>query len=470
MIDTIKQTASKGVLAGKQRTYNEISELLDKKWDIPQNERTIERMMALDKALGNPSQKVKTILFAGTNGKSLSAYFTSKLLKTENLKIGTFFTPHFLSYKEHFVFNDEMISNKAFTEVANEVIFAADNLGLKFSAQEILTEMAFLYFVQQGADVALMEVSKGGKFNPVNICNVSVAVITRIVPVSSTVDAKENDAAVKDIMGIVKKGTYVASGDQNKNNLNLMQEIVKEAGAHWAMPIRKLAALRYPYEQIHGRCAALAERASQLFVEKVLARESMMIGANLLTRPKGQRGRPTLEEKRLLETSPKKTLEQFWKEVINDLPSRFQLLDKEKPSVLLDNAQNLDSFKNLLLGIRLLHYQHPVKGLALIIGATKNSLHSEEFTKLVRYFFKKTAGQLFICPIESNPIFGETDTWDVEKVSNDMKALKIKVKACNSFDDAFEQAKKAVDERNGLIVLTGSNSVIYQFWKNKGKI
>ena len=48
-----------------------------------------------------------------------------------------------------------------------------------------------------------------------------------------------------------------------------------------------------------------------------------------------------LEAKRQSELNPKKTVEQFWKENTNELPARFQLLDKEKPSILLDNASNL---------------------------------------------------------------------------------------------------------------------------------
>ena len=35
---------------------------------------------------------------------------------------------------------------------------------------------------------------------------------------------------------------------------------------------------------------------------------------SLLTKQKGQRGRPTLEIKRQAELNPKRTIEQFWKE------------------------------------------------------------------------------------------------------------------------------------------------------------
>ena len=103
------------------------------------------------------------------------------------------------------------------------------------------------------------------------------------------------------------------------------------------------------------------------------------------------------------------------------------------------------------------------------MAAAKDTMHNEEFLKLVRYFFKKTAGQLLICPIES-PVPGvhEEESWDIEQVTNDVKSMKIKARACKNFEEAFEVAKKSVDERYGLIVITGSHSIVNTYWRSKG--
>jgi len=108
------------------------------------------------------------------------------------------------------------------------------------------------------------------------------------------------------------------------------------------MPIRKLVPLSYPFEQLHGRCAALAERICYIYVNKFANKDAVVVTGTLLTKQKGRRGRPTLEAKRQSELNPKKTLEQFWKDIHCTLSGRFQLLDKEKPTLLLDTAQNLD--------------------------------------------------------------------------------------------------------------------------------
>ena len=42
------------------------------------------------------------------------------------------------------------------------------------------------------------------------------------------------------------------------------------------MPIRKLAPLAYPFEQLHGRCAALAERICQIYVDDFLHESTLV--------------------------------------------------------------------------------------------------------------------------------------------------------------------------------------------------
>ena len=144
------------------------------------------------------------------------------------------------------------------------------------------------------------------------------------------------------------------------------------------------------------------------------------------------------------------------------------MLDKEKPSILLDNASNLDAFKNLLLGTRLLHYQKPIKGITLVLGCTNSELNFTEFLKLLRYFFKKTSGQVIVCPVAPTPGQLNATTWDVEKVTNDIKSMKIKARSAKSFKEAFEAAQKTVDERHGLVIVTGSPSIVSEYWHYKG--
>ena len=473
MIDSSKQSNIKPNLPlGKQRNYNEIVEYLDKHWQVNANSKTLDRIKKLNVAFGSPAERLAAGLVAGTNGKSLTIHFTTKLLKEEKIKFGAFYSPHILTYNERFIINNEAISNKSFTEIGNDVINKAENLGLECYTQELLVMMAIVYFTQQEVEVALFEVKEGGTFDAANILDAKVAAITRATPDDVKTTEEELQKILSEMVGIVKTGTWVVSGDQNKQHLQLMQNQIKPRGGNWAMPIRKLAALPYPFEQLHGRCAALAERIAQMFVEKFYNKNALVLSESILAKQNGKRGRPTLDDKKRQLENPKKTVDQVWKETVSELPlnkGKFQLLDKEKPSILVDTACNVDAFKNLLLGVRLLHYQRPLKGLTIIVAAPQDAMHNEEFLKSTRYFFKKTSGQIFICPIEEVvPGIKEETSWDIEKVANDLKVMKVKAKACKSFEEAFDLAKKSVDEKYGLVVITGSTSIVNKYWQQKG--
>lgn len=462
-----KQTQTDNhVITGSQRTYNEIIELFDSLWHTNLNDTTKHAMKQLDKAFGNISQQLNTVLIAGTNGKSLTTHFTKRLLHEEGLTVGSFFSPHILTYNERFAINNDTITNKIFTELANEVVNAATSLNIEANTFELLTMMALLYFKNNKVGVALLEVGKNGPTDATTICTPKIAAITRVTKETST--EEETYSLIKEVLSIVQPGTHVVSADQSKLNLQVMQTIAEEMGGIWSMPIRKLAPLQYPFEQLHGRCAALAERIAFLFINSLADLSEDALSKSLLAKQKGQRGRPTLAAKKESENNPKKTIDQFWKETLATMPGHFQLLDKEKPSILLDNASNIDALANLLLGIRLLHYQRPLKGLTLILGCNNQNLDLPELLKILRYFFKKTSGQVIVYPITNATHSTSASTWDVEKVTNAIKTMKIKTKSAKTFSEAFESAQKSVDERHGLVVITGSTEVLGDYWKHKG--
>lgn len=465
---TIVTATTQAVQPKKQRSYAEVVEFLDANWKTNLDDSSLSKLTQLDQALGSLSKKVSTIVVGGTNGKSLTIGFTAKLLREENLTIGTFTAPHVLTYNERFCLNNTTIANKAFTEVANDVINTAESIGLALNSIEILTMMALVYFAQNNVDVAIIEAQESGLPRTSMILNPTVVGITRIAEGASPALNKADAETIRSFLHSVKHASHVVSADQSKLNLQLMQDLVKEMSGTWEMPIRKLAPLAYPFEQLHGRCAALAERIATIFVNEIVNQNSVTVTETLLTKIKGQRGRPTLEAKRRSELNPKKTLEQFWKDTINDMPGRFELLEKEKPTILLDNAANLDAIRNLLLGIRLLNYSRPLKGLAIILGNNNPDIDTEELLKLIRYFFKKSSGSIIICPATPSGENINGKSWDAEAIAQELKNMKVKARAATTLAEALAIAQSSVDERNGLIAIGGSQEIVAEYWRAKG--
>lgn len=458
-----KQLHNDAIPLNKQRTYHEIIQLLDSKW-TPQRSRHLSCLPDLDTIFGSIAKKLNTVFVSGTNGKSLTINFTGQLLAHEGLKVGLFYAPHVITYNERFSVNHELISNKIFTELANEVINAAETNNLAYDTSDVLTMLALLYFHQQKVDGVICEVNECDPLYTTALCAPKIVAITRV---TDQQEQKElSKIALEKILETAQVGTHVVSAEQSKIYLQDMLEITQSKGGIWAMPIRKLATLSYPFEQLHGRCAALAERIGEIFINNFLSQEKIK-SHSLLAKQKGQRGRPTLEAKEQARINPRETLEQFWANTVNNLPYRFQLFEKEKPMVLLDNANNFDAFENLLLGIRLLHYQRPLKGLCLVIGANNPDLEKDEFLKLLRYFFKKTSGSIVVCPVTPIPGDAHQTISNVEKVTNNIKSMKIKARSCKNFKEAIEAATSSVDERHGLIVIAGSSSLLAQYTHNK---
>lgn len=452
----------------KQLSYNEIIEYLDARWSI-ETDKTLKRFKAIDLALGQIAKVTPSILVTGTNGKSLTADFATKLLREEGLNVGTLTSPHILNYNERIAINNEILSNKKFSDIANLVINTIEQAQINASSSEILTAMAISAFVETGVDVAVLETHELGSWDPTTLCNPKIVAITRVTSDKLTADSPEFIEFVDQIGNIASKDTFVISADQSKLNLQTIQAQALKNGAKWAMPIRKLAALPYPFEQLHGRCAALAERTVQIFVENFITNNAIIVSKSLLIRPKGQRGRPSLAAKRQSELNPRRTIDQFWKECTTSLPGRFQILEKEKPSILLDTASNIDALTNTLLGVRLINYKKNLKGLTLIIGCDNNEIHHPEFLKQLRYFFKKVSGQVIFCPVKgTKDNSGSKEKFDIEGLTNDVKNIKVKAQSANDFIEAFDLAKKSVDERYGMIIITGSKNIVSEYWSNKG--
>ncbi len=466
MLTSVEQARKKsGSPLGKIRNYNEIIDHLSSLKSYEYSETAVQRMQQLDKALNSPSSNIDVILVCGTNGKSLTMHFAAKLLKEEQFKVGISYSSNFLSYNERIVLDFESIANKTFTDLLNEVINAAEQANIASTSYELLHMAAILHFVNEKQDAVIAEVGYGGRLDALCAFTPKIAALTRVADDQYGTLGTDLDQIAFEMLEIAKEKSWFISAEQSKIRLQKMKSLADSRGVLWAMPIRKLSALPYIFEQLYGRVASLGERIAQIYVEDIKHKFSPFLRGNLLATEKGRRGRPTLEAKRNSELNPIKTLKGFWTEEFSLLKGRFELLDKEKPSILLDNASNLDALNNLFLGIRLLHYQKPLKGLNIIMGLNK-SVDATESLKLIRYLLKKVNGSMLFVdlPISANVPASHS----AEHLTTLAKDMNIKARACESLKEAFDLAKSNVDERDGLVVISGSSDLVTGYWHLRG--
>ncbi|MBM18041.1 MAG: hypothetical protein CL947_03170 [Epsilonproteobacteria bacterium] len=455
----LQKQRKQGYLDQHQLHYDEIVSYLDNNWKTS----TAKNMQQINAVFSNIAHKTPTITITGTSGKSTTIHYLTELLKTENLTVGVFSSPHFNTYNERFSYNNNLICQETFTKLANKVINTIKKDNINASTHEILTTMALLYFQEKKVDVAILEQQHLDEYDPTTICAPTIIGITRIV---ITDEIKRNEV-IKSFFKDIKPQTYVTSGDQSKILLHKIATLTEESACQWIMPIRKLAPLPYPYEQLHGRCAALAERIAQTYIETALKHQPVNKNS-LLRTSKKQRGRPRLTAKQqLLKQPTNNTIEYFWNHVSTSIPNRFQIIKQKQSTVLLDTAHNIDALQNLLLGIRLLNYQQPFKNIFFIVSAYNNELNPHEFIKTIRYFFKKNPGTLTLCLPTTDNLSIKTSSWNIDKFLTSAHHAKIKVTTYENFQVAFHSVSKQLHDPQDLLVITGSHTIISEYWNQK---
>jgi dihydrofolate synthase/folylpolyglutamate synthase len=135
---------------------------------LPQGRLGLETIRALMERLGNPHRKLPPVFHvAGTNGKGSTCAFLRAMLEAEGYKVHVTTSPHLVRYNERIRLAGELISDAMLSEVLKEVLDAGEDLGPSFF--EVTIAAAFLAFSRVPADVCVVEVGMGGRFDATNV-------------------------------------------------------------------------------------------------------------------------------------------------------------------------------------------------------------------------------------------------------------------------------------------------------------
>ena len=137
----------------------------------------LDRISAVLEKLGNPQDKIKCIHVAGTNGKGSVCTMLESILKEAGYKTGLYTSPHIWEYTERIKVNSKCISKEDFANYVEKILA----IGIHLTEFEILTVMMFLYFQEQGVNVAIIETGLGGRLDATNVIKENLcSVITHI--------------------------------------------------------------------------------------------------------------------------------------------------------------------------------------------------------------------------------------------------------------------------------------------------
>ncbi|MDY3903271.1 folylpolyglutamate synthase/dihydrofolate synthase family protein [Peptoniphilus sp.] len=185
---------------------------------------------------GSPHKNLKVIHVAGTNGKGSTVNFIKDILK-EDYKVGSFVSPHLITYCDRIKIGDKEILQEDFAEIGEFIIDKEaeiiDEYG-ELNLFEFLTIMAIIYFEREKVDVAILEVGMGGRADSTNIFTSREKLISIITSISMDHmeylgNTIEEIASAK--AGIITEKGLVVTTNRDERVLKVIDEEAKEKSA-----------------------------------------------------------------------------------------------------------------------------------------------------------------------------------------------------------------------------------------------
>ncbi|MDG7947805.1 bifunctional folylpolyglutamate synthase/dihydrofolate synthase [Streptococcus pneumoniae] len=176
----------------------------------------LERMVELLALRGNPHLKLKVIHIGGTNGKGSTIAFLKNMLEKLGLRVGVFSSPYLIHYTDQISINGESIPEarlEALMADYQSLLEGEAAANLQGTTEfEIITALAYDYFVSEQVDVAIMEVGMGGLLDSTNVCQPILTGITTIGLDHVALLGNTLEAIAEQKAGIIKQGIPLVTG------------------------------------------------------------------------------------------------------------------------------------------------------------------------------------------------------------------------------------------------------------------
>ena len=194
------------------------------------------RIKAFLENIDSPHKNLKVIHIAGTNGKGSTVSFIKDILK-EDYKVGSFVSPHLITYCDRIKIGDTEISQEDFAELGDFIIEKEKDIVEEYgdlNLFEFLTIMAIIYFEREGVDLAILEVGMGGRADSTNIFTSREKLISIITSISMDHmeylgDTIEEIADAK--AGIIQEDGLVVTTNKDPKILGVIEKEAKEKSA-----------------------------------------------------------------------------------------------------------------------------------------------------------------------------------------------------------------------------------------------
>jgi dihydrofolate synthase/folylpolyglutamate synthase len=214
---------------------------------IPKCLRT-ERLALLAEAAGHPERCAPAFHVAGSKGKGSVTGMIAAALDAAGRRVAWYMSPHVADVRERIMLGREFLDEAIYTDCGEEVKALRDQLcdtarpkyrlfhgkeehGYPPTYFELLTFFFFFCARKTGADILVVETGMGGRFDPTNIIDPLVSVISVIELEHTAVLGNTLAEIAFEKAGIIKPGRPVALAEQHAEALPVFQKAAKEKNA-----------------------------------------------------------------------------------------------------------------------------------------------------------------------------------------------------------------------------------------------
>ncbi len=328
----------------------------------------LERLQNLLVLLGHPEEKLKFIHVAGTNGKGSTSAMLSSILSCAGYKTGLYTSPYLEVMNEQIRINGEMIDNEAFVNNVMLVKEAVAKLPEEDCPTEfeLITAIAFNYFLAQRCDIVILETGMGGEGDATNVIPTPlVSVLTNIGLDHTAIlgDTLTEIATCK--AGIIKENGVVVSYEQVVEVEEIIRNRCDEKNAKYVKACFELI-------QVHEEFLSMQKFSYQSFDN---------ISLPLIGEHQRKNAAVALEVIMQLRTQGYKILDEMVKHGLFQVswPARFEILAK-KPLVILDGGHNEQCIDEV---VKVLSKYVPDKKVIFVIGVMADKNYKGMIAKLI---------------------------------------------------------------------------------------
>ncbi len=285
----------------------------------------LDRMRVFLRELGDPHRAYPTIHVGGTSGKGSTCTMIAGALQAAGKRTGLHTKPHLHAMTERARIDGAPIGPERFAALLDAMMPAIERTVVQCGRPtyyETLLGLAFKYFADERADVAVIEVGLGGRLDGTNVIEPVVAAITSIGYDHTDVLGTTLEAIAFEKAGIAKPGVPLVLASVPPAARAVVERYAGEVGA--------------PIVYVSDAARRSAAQLS-LQVIGIFQRENAATAVTVLEQLGGEL-RPSRDE-----------VARAFGEVA--LPGRMELFSGH-PSVVFDIAHNIEKAASLVASLR----------------------------------------------------------------------------------------------------------------------